>query len=172
VSGRKCFNAVTILYRVRLIYLIFLVTCRDIFFRFKEISLVKKSAKKKQNIWIFFFLLLSQGEIKNLEWFFFFLSLSQKAKQFFLIIFFHLVTFTRRKKIVENNLYINVHELINIHIISWWPSNHIFLASGGLRPVRRDCLIHVIGIIQNIFFSLSYILSKSQGENYFFELFK
>jgi len=59
------------------------------------------------------------------------------------------------KMICEDNFYINIHELINIHILS--ADSHLITfvyEFAGPRPVRRDWLIHLIGIASKLFFSL------------------
>jgi len=60
-----------------------------------------------------------------------------------------------------DNLYINNHELINIHISAAGRPITFVYASGGARSVRRDWLIHLFGIASKHFF-LVVILSKSQ----------
>jgi len=53
---------------------------------------------------------------------------------------------------LEENFYINIHELININISAdVHPITFVF-ESGGSRPIRRDWLLHLIGIASKHFF--------------------
>jgi len=67
----------------------------------------------------------------------------------------------------EDNCYINIPEQINIYITADGHPITFVEASGGPGPVRRDRLIHLIGIASKLFFLLV-ILSFLPGEKSIF----
>jgi len=63
-----------------------------------------------------------------------------------------------RNNFFEDNCYINIHELINIHISADSHPIPFVWTSGGSCPVRHDWLIYLIGIATKQFFSSSHIV--------------
>jgi len=68
------------------------------------------------------------------------------------------LSLSQRRKQIEYHFYINIHELINIQISADSHPITFVYASGGSRPIRRDWLIHLIGIASKHFFSSCHIV--------------
>jgi len=72
------------------------------------------------------------------------------------------LSLSKEDKKIEENFYINIHELIDINISADSHPITFVSASGGPRPVRRDWLIHLISIASKHFFSPCHIVKISR----------